>query len=386
MGLLDNFRKKKWLKYHNANFEETTNFINREADLKWLEKRVFTKADKLISVRGEGGIGKTSLVQKFVKKIVCGDYSNEELHAIVYMTAKSDELRVKKDGYPSIISKKRYRKNKNIFVSNIKDVFKKILEVSEHPDFQKVSPFSFFRTPPFDEEKVINWLTQKRTLIIIDDFDQISGYAELMSFFENFPSNSTAIITTRLNIRQSTDVGISELPIGLLGTDHIKELIVAKIPSLKKEKELQEKISLITKGNPLLTITLCGVLNQKIKNAQNINKILNEFKFNKPSLKFLYYDLIFNLNPDSKRLLLAICILKKENKSFDKDDLAKILGKEREIVEYRLEELEFSSLIDRDKKDNDDFDVHQILIDYTMKINKEDTEFYRKRITDLGIG
>lgn len=377
MALSKIFHNKRRHKYHNAKFESVSGFVNRKEEIGMLQERIFNGRRRIINIRGEGGVGKTTLVQYFIQFLLKESTDCDNLHSIVYLTAKPDELRVKKNGVTDVLSKKGYRKNNGFFCESLDEILKKILHISGHPDFISTS---YFRTPYYDVEVVLKWLKKRRILLVIDDLDHFENYLEILSFIDRFPYPGTVLISTRKDISKAIN-GVVSLPLNPLGKEHVRELINQKIEPL--EDYQKNTIIDIAMGNPLYTIVICESVKVAIKEGKNIDNFLGEFRFNRPSLKFLFNDLIEHLHPDAKRLILALCILKKKDLSIDKVLLQDILKISSEKIDYRLNELELSSLVDRDKLDNDDFDIHNLLIEYTLNIDKNDTDFYTRLIEDL---
>ncbi len=152
-------------------------FIGREESIIDIHQKLKNNNNRIIQIDGIGGIGKTSFVHHFCKKIINKELEDFDFEFIIWTSSKRDKYTPQ--GIKNI---EEYNSNYNDL---IKDVYTFIQEFGlsdeESTDY---------------EDTCIKFLSTYKVLLIVDNLETLNDI-ELLRLLSNFPANSKAILTTR---------------------------------------------------------------------------------------------------------------------------------------------------------------------------------------------
>lgn len=151
---------------------DDTGFVGREEAKKQLIKKLYS-AHSIISVVGDGGIGKTSTVLSCIYDIM--DENNFQFEKVIWISLKTKALL---DG--------EFKELKNSFSS-----FNACIEQN---DILK-------REGTTTIESLLFYMTAYKTLLILDNLETINS-EDIKNLFEDLPHGSKIIITSRIGIRE----------------------------------------------------------------------------------------------------------------------------------------------------------------------------------------
>ncbi|WP_146067559.1 NB-ARC domain-containing protein, partial [Vibrio jasicida] len=171
--------KKKQI-FHNLPMVEfdDTGFLGRESDRDSINK-LLNSDTRVITIVGEGGIGKTALSQRCLYDMLdlCEEYSDESprFEIIAWVTLKANELTV--NGARQI----------NNAITDSMGLF------------QHVSNFLATETESMDDmlDEILAYMREFKVLLCIDNLETIST-SKIRHFLANIPNGSKVLITTRM--------------------------------------------------------------------------------------------------------------------------------------------------------------------------------------------
>lgn len=273
-----------------AEFDDTS-FLGRKDDRKKITDLIFSNT-RVISIIGEGGVGKTALAQRCLYDVleVCENQKEENrtFDMILWVSLKTNRLT--QTGAISI---------RNAITSS-SDMFKSI-----HSNFSNNIEFG---TEQILKE-ILEYLETFKILLCIDNLETISS-KEVREFLSQIPSHSKVLITTRM--------GLGEIEyrykLDKLNDKDSVDLIraMAKILNLsslfKKKSDSLKALSKQLFNNPLLIKWY--VLNEASGN--NIRDFLNKNSASfKEALKFCFENLYDKLDEYELKTILTIACLKR---------------------------------------------------------------------------
>ncbi|TWT00151.1 NB-ARC domain-containing protein [Planomicrobium sp. CPCC 101079] len=159
-----------------AEFDDT-GFIGRENDLNMIKKKILGNYP-VISIIGDGGIGKTALTLKCLYDII--DDANQPFDAIIWISLKTKTL------------------NNGEFV-NIKNTISSTLEL-----YQEIKNVLIGKSITINDsdkivEEILEYMKEFRTLLVLDNLESINSEL-LREFLFNIPSGSKILTTSRIGI------------------------------------------------------------------------------------------------------------------------------------------------------------------------------------------
>lgn len=153
-------------------------FIGREEHIKELYTKLNNDNNRIIQIDGIGGIGKTSFVHYFCKQLITNENFSNEFEFIIWTSSKRNKYTP--TGIKTITD----------FISNYSDLINDVHKFIEENSLINDSDTSDI------ENNVNNFLHQNKVLLIVDNLETLND-SELITFLENFPNKSKAILTTR---------------------------------------------------------------------------------------------------------------------------------------------------------------------------------------------
>lgn len=270
---------------------DDTSFLGRKDDRRKITDLIFSHT-RVISIIGEGGIGKTALAQRCLYDVleVCENQKegSRTFDMILWVSLKANRLT--QAGAISIKDA----------ITNSSDMFKTI-----HNNFSNNIDFSTDKIL----QEILEYLENFKILLCIDNLETISSN-EVREFLSQIPSQSKVLITTRL--------GLGEIEyrykLDKLNDKDSVDLVramakILNLPSLFKKKT--DNLTSLSKqlfNNPLLIKWY--VLNEASGNNMRdfLNKNSTSFK---EALKFCFENLYDRLDEYETNTILTIACLKR---------------------------------------------------------------------------
>ncbi|MFL9651716.1 NB-ARC domain-containing protein [Exiguobacterium chiriqhucha] len=158
--------------YHNLPSPEfdDTGYIGRKREIRDLKDLLKNNKHQIISIIGNGGLGKTAITVKVLYDLI--DDIDNEYEAVLWITLKTRTL-----------SQGEF----NVLESTVRS----IPELME--ELERVTVFSEEKT---SEENILEFLEAFKTLLVLDNLETINS-GEIMSFLKNIPEKSKVLITSR---------------------------------------------------------------------------------------------------------------------------------------------------------------------------------------------
>ncbi len=155
-------------------------FVGRKEDKKRLEEVLFSDLDRVITLTGSGGVGKTALALN-VAYSIC-DAKDCPFTAIVWFSAKTSRLTPKgiSEQAPEIQNFEEFvRRVVSILIPSASDI------IASDVPLEKLV------------QHLTDYLSENPTLLIIDNLETIMEDHDLVKFLKDVPRPSKALITSR---------------------------------------------------------------------------------------------------------------------------------------------------------------------------------------------
>lgn len=161
--------------YHNLPLPEfdDTGFVGRKNDIKDITELILNKKNQVISVVGNGGMGKTSTVVKILYDLI--ENPENPFEAIIWITLKTKTL------------------SNGEFVE-IEDSIRSINDVIEKGKMEML-----FNKEDDAMESVLCFMKVFKVLLVLDNMETINT-GDVNNFLRRIPDNSKVLITSRLGI------------------------------------------------------------------------------------------------------------------------------------------------------------------------------------------
>lgn len=153
-------------------------FIGRRADLKKIKKMLLGNLDRVITISGAGGVGKTAVALEMVNSLIAS--KDNPFTSIVWVSAKEDKLTL--TGIEDIVPTLR----------TFEDILDKIISVhgfdpNELPNIQSKKEF------------VKSILESYRVLLVVDNLETVKDQS-VIDFIKDFPHPGKVLITSRTGL------------------------------------------------------------------------------------------------------------------------------------------------------------------------------------------
>jgi len=345
---------------HNLPLPEfdDTGFMGRDKDRKSINKLLMSNT-KVISIVGEGGVGKTALAQRCLYDIldVCeGDGLEEPIFDIIaWVTLKTNRLTVK--GVDSI------RDAINTSSGLFGEISKNLAGVEVNDTSSALSEIS-------------EYMSEFRILLCIDNLETISS-KEVRDFLANIPSQSKVLITTRVGLgeieyRYKLDK-LDDKPSIELMRNMSRLLNIEKL--YKKKNESLKNLCNRLYNNPLLIkwyvlAVAAGTSPSDVMDKKNTNF--------KDALRFCFENLYDRLG---EMELLVISVIACMRRPVSAVELRFVLGEKPEVeIEEALHQLNNSSMLtssgDRLEKEDQLYSLTGVAEEYINSIRPVTDDIY----------
>ncbi|MDD4898236.1 MAG: NB-ARC domain-containing protein [Methanocellales archaeon] len=157
-------------------------FIGRRKEIIAIKKLLYSSQDRIVSITGAGGVGKTAVALKLAYSILADEYNPFE--AVIWFSAKETKL-TPEDGIVSIAPK----------IKSCEQLLKDILSIVDYKTYEV-----------FEKNKILckkyaqhlnDLFSSQRCLLIIDNLETILKDQETIEFIKNIPRPSQVLITSR---------------------------------------------------------------------------------------------------------------------------------------------------------------------------------------------
>lgn len=273
-------------------------FIGREEHIQELFHKLNNDNNRIIQIDGIGGIGKTSFVHYFCKQLINNELFNNDFEFIIWTSSKRNKYTPK--GIRDITD----------FISNYSDLINDIYKFVEEFNLESEDDSS-------DIEQIVkSFLSNNKVLLVVDNLETLND-SDLITFLENFPAKSKAILTTRetlgdffmARINLSGFQEINEFPNFLNSQFKIftgQDVLFTDLYSTN----LKELYS-YTKGMPLAG----QLITHQIANSTPIENVLENLKSGDAYhdiLTFCFHGSIDKLSEPEKKVLYILSLSESE--------------------------------------------------------------------------
>ncbi len=334
-----------------SDFDET-GFIGRKKDVQELKDLLYTEYPRIITLFGEGGVGKTALMLKTAYEII--DDERCPFGYVVWVTCKTKVLT--NNGIEEIESA----------IKNFKSMTQKI-----DSNFRNAP-----QTTTLDEitESILRDTKEVKTLLILDNFETIQLQKEVKDFLYKYTQFGKVAITSRMKL------GEQDLP--------------RRLEPMTK----QEAGKLLRDFARLLNVEILYKLN-----PEKIEKYAKELSLNPLGIKWFVQSVASGSSPDdvinNKDILLDYCLsnvykkLSDEQRAFlhvilvnrkptSKEELLFYTERENDIrVDESLQKLETTSFIRINYAEDADeylYDITDFAREYVVKKDPPNEELYKE--------
>lgn len=260
-------------------------YIQREEiEAKLYEALIDSRKWRIVSLRGRGGIGKTSTALEVLGKLT----SEERYNAIIWFSAR--DIDFDEFGGPTMVQPRVLTKD---------DIAKEYSYLVEHPNSQ-IKGFDY---KDYFTKELQNNLFGK-TLFVFDNFETVERPIEIFEWLENYIELPSKILITTRHREFSTDK-----PIEVEGMkfDEFERLVMVvsqelKIETLIKPKVINELFR-ISLGHPYVVKILLGEISNT-KSTTNLNRV---FENKEQILQALFERTYDSLNPLSQKAFQILC-------------------------------------------------------------------------------
>ncbi len=162
--------------YHNLPFPEfdDTGFIGRKRDVKEITELLLNRKNQIISVVGNGGMGKTATVVKTLYDLL--DLPDNPYEAILWITLKTRTL------------------SGGEFVE-IEDSIKDIASIYQYGERFAIADDA----EGTQMDHILQFMKEFKVLLVLDNLETINT-GEINTFIRSIPENSKVLITSRLGL------------------------------------------------------------------------------------------------------------------------------------------------------------------------------------------
>lgn len=307
----------------SPDYEYDGGFIGRKNELRAIKSMLYGNLDRVITIVGAGGVGKTALAAEVAYSVL--DDPKNPFNGIAWISAKEEKLTPVGIELVDIKPIKTYEQ----FLQKLFEVIAVDFPPSLKESLQSLKKYSSELLP------------RNRFLIIVDNLETIHDN-RIIKFIKDVPHPNKVLITSRRGLGEvERRFELKELP----KNDAIQLLrTVARgkgLESLSKiSNEILKKYVLQAQAYPLAIKWCIG----KIALGKEISRAFEEVTNSKGDLiQFCFNDIFSMLSPEARKILFAISLF--EESEFSQVVLSHITDLDLEEFEKHVSTLILSSLI-----------------------------------------
>ncbi|MFB9273732.1 RNA-binding domain-containing protein [Cohnella cellulosilytica] len=319
----------KYSKFPTAPYYEFFGRKEEMADI--MSKLVNHHKNYLLSLTGDGGIGKTSIAYKIAEQVKSDiEVGKGDFDDVIWISAKDQRIYFDE------------RRELDREFNSLEDLYNKILLVFYDLNFIKGLSTK-------DKLNYVNEaLNGNKFLFVLDNLEVFSDedLSEINDFIKDTPHGHKFLLTSRHDLRVQEFV-----PIKQFGTDVTKQYIDNVIFELNKNEQGkvdEREISLrftefyeLTNGNPLYIKFFIAQMHR----GRNLNEILERrnVESEKPLKAYCFDSTLFNLRPDELVLMYSLAVSEYGHLSLN--ELIGVTNLERVQLQKVLEDLISNSVV-----------------------------------------
>lgn len=310
----------------NEEYNLDGGFVGRKNEILKLQNLIYSNEDRIITITGAGGLGKTSIALKCAYTFL-NDINNPFIY-IIWFSAKEDKL-TSENGIVQISSQ----------ISDYSLLLKDILNLLDENTCKTFNENNI--TNEIFKDAIYKVFLQKRSLLIIDNLETINN-RDIIDFIKDIPRPSQVLITSRK--------GLGEVERRQPLLDFPLEDSVELFRIISKERNRPDLLKLSNeiiiekvkkvRSYPLLIKWSIG----KICLGMDIDKAFNEIYSGKSEISQFVFNDIFNLISNNSRKCLFSMIIFGE-KSISKHLMQHISSLNSDDIEDSIKELIITSFI-----------------------------------------
>ena len=204
----------------SEDYDHDGGFVGREKEKRDIIKYIKSEQDRIITITGSGGVGKTAIVLKVAYSFLTD--SQNHFNAIIWFSAKINKLT--DDGIVPLLP-------------GIKSDRQLIEDILEIVDPETLISFKNAKVP-FDSFKnhLYNIFSSQKSLLIIDNLETIIENDSLISFIKDIPRPSQVLITSRK--------GLGEIERRYPISDMLEKDAIQLFRIIAKERKMFDLLSL----------------------------------------------------------------------------------------------------------------------------------------------
>ncbi|PAV12485.1 hypothetical protein ASJ81_06270 [Methanosarcina spelaei] len=319
-------------------------FVGREKEIKALKKMITSEQDRIITITGAGGIGKTSIALKIGYSFLFD--LNNPFDAIIWFSAKKDKLT--EDGIVPIIAD--IENNEKLIVDILK-----IIEPDVVNKFKKAGvPSEYY------SNYLYSLFSSNKCLLIIDNLETIITDNNIIDFIKDVPRPSQVLITSRKGLGEIE----RRYPLfDMAEKDAIRlfRLIANERQKIDLVKLSDENIAKLVKKVKCYPLLIKWSIGQVIL-GKSIDEAFSEILAGDSEIaKFSFNDVFSLLSKNSKRILFSMVV--SGDKPVSKIVLKHLANISDEEFEDAIRELIITSFVFPETRENSDSDL---ITEYSM--------------------
>ncbi|WP_171017436.1 SIR2 family protein [Aliarcobacter thereius] len=301
-------------------------FVGREEEIKKVKNLIYSNEDRIITITGAGGLGKTSTALKCAYSFL--EDINNPFKNIIWFSAKEDKL-TSDNGIVQIESQI------SDYALLLKNILR-ILDASTSMTFEKNSI-----EEKIYKDSIYKIFLQTRSLLIIDNLETISNQ-DIIDFIKDIPRPSQVLITSRKGLGE-IERRHPLLDFSIEDSIELFKLIAKERNRMDlynlSAKTIEKKVKSV-RSYPLLIKWSIG----KICLGMDIDKAFNEIYSGESEISQFVFNDIFNLiSENSKKCLFSMIIL--GDKPISKYLIQHVSNLNHNEIEDSIKELIITSFI-----------------------------------------
>lgn len=346
-------------------------FIGRQKEIKRVIQLLYSDQDRIVSINGAGGIGKTAVALKASYKIIAN--RNNPFEAIMWFTAKEQELTT--DGIVPVDSK--IKTSVNLIKDILRIIDPRVLDILERTELSSKNY----------KDNVYKILSSRKCLLIIDNLETIKD-EDIIGFIKDIPRPSQILITSRKGLGEIERR--YELP-DFAETDATKLFrVIARVRNRKDLLRLgDENIKRLVKTVKCYPLLLKWAIG-RVCLGKNVSEAFSEIYSGKSDIaQFVFNDVFSSLKQESKSCLYSMIVY--GDKPVTRHFLMHLANLDSDTFDDAIRELIFVSFVYTENiKTERDYDINYYMlsltrgfIKYQLSKNKKELNAIQSRLFEL---